>query len=238
MKLAIVTGASKGLGQALFEQLGDLGYQRLDFSRSAPYQESRKIDLSSPEQAHQAVQTALADTDANSLEELLVINNAASNEPIGPPATHQVADVITHFNINVTSQILFLSAIMAKFRDSACRKVIANITSGAANFAFEGFSVYCASKAATEQFVRTVAAEQQREDAPFILINIDPGVMDTEMQTIMRGKSEADFPMVQHFISMKEQGSLATPEQVASGVIKIVTNTNVVTGERYSAQDV
>ncbi|MEM7344221.1 MAG: SDR family NAD(P)-dependent oxidoreductase [Chloroflexota bacterium] len=237
MKLAIITGASRGLGQALFEQLGNLGYQRIDLSRSAPYEESRQIDLTSPEQAHKVIQATLADIDAGTIEELLVINNAATNEPIGPPATHDASSIITHLNINVVSQILFLSAVMAKFRETACPKMIANISSGAANFAFEGFSVYCAAKAGLEQFVRTVAAEQQREPAPFTLVNINPGVMDTDMQTLMRDQTAADFPAVDHFINMKKVGQLATPAQVAAGIIKIVTMDTVVSGERYSAQE-
>jgi benzil reductase ((S)-benzoin forming) len=237
MKLAIITGGSRGLGQALFQQLGDLGYQLIDFSRSAPYEVSHQIDLSVTEQAHQIIQATLADIDGNALEELLVINNAATNLPIGPPAEQEADAIIAHLNTNLVSQILFLTAIMAKFREAACPKRIANITSGAASYAFEGFSLYCASKAGMEQFVRTVAAEQQREQAPFALINVDPGVMDTDMQTIMRGKTEVDFPAVQRFIALKEEGNLPAPTETAATVIKILTKRDLVSGERYQVQD-
>lgn len=237
MKLAIITGGSRGLGRALFQQLGDLGWQLIDLSRSAPYAVSRQIDLSNPKEARQVIEATLAEIDGNAIEALWVINNASTNVPIGPPAAQDAAAIITHLNTNLVSQILLLTAIMAKFRDLNCPKLIANITSGAASFAFQGFSLYCAAKAGMEQFVRTVAAEQQREPAPFLLINADPGFMDTDMQAIMREKSEADFPDVKEYIAVKEEGNLPGAAEVASALINLMTRKDLSNGERYYAPD-
>lgn len=237
MKLAIITGGSKGLGKGLFEQLGEMGYQMIELSRSAPYEVSHKIDLANPLEARQTAEKVVADLDDEGLEELLIINNAAVNVPVGPAVKQDAADILMHLNVNMVSQILVLSAVMAKFKETVCPKLIANITSGAANSAFEGMSLYCATKAGMEQFVRTTAAEQAREAAPFMLINVDPSVMDTDMQTIMRGVSEEDFPAVERFVAMKEEGNLYAPADTAGAIIRILTSDDLVNGERYHVSD-
>ncbi len=48
--------------------------------------------------------------------------------------------------------------------------------------------------------VRAVAMEQQMEPHPITPINIDPGVMDTDMQAIIRASSVAGFPVWDRFI--------------------------------------
>lgn len=238
MRLAIITGGSKGLGLALCQQFEARGYRVLEFSRTAPHAYSVRADLASPEAYAQVVVTAVASLKDDLLEELLVINNAGTLTPIGPASGQSQHAVLANLNTNFTSAILGLSQVMARFQQTPCRKVLANISSGAAHKGYAGWSLYCASKAGMEGFIRALAIEQQAQPHPFIPVNIDPGVMDTDMQALIRDASLTDFPEVDRFIRRKNEGGLVAPERVASAVLSILALPTLAFGGRYEADAV
>lgn len=236
MRLAIVTGGSRGLGFALCEQLLSAGYQVIEFSRAAAHSYSVQLDLGDPESVEPRLAEALGSVDSMNLAELLVISNAGTLEPIGPAGRKSAHSVISNLNANLVSPILLISAVVERFRESLCRKVIANISSGAALKSYAGWSLYCASKAGMESFLRTLAIEQQAASQPFLAVNIDPGVIDTEMQARIRESSPDDFPEVARFIKRKLVGGLAAPADVAEAILEIVNRHLLEPGRRYEVE--
>ena len=234
MRLAILTGGSKGLGLALCEALAERGYRVLEFSRSAPHPYSVRIDLSSPSDSHRIVAAALAALEGQQLEELMVINNAAMLEPIGPASRKEPAAILANLNTNFTSAILILAEIVARFQDTACRKVLANISSGAALKGYAGWSLYCGAKAGMENYIRALALEQQSEPCPFIPVNIDPGVMDTGMQVCF-AVHRLPTSLRLRASSSARSDALVRPEKVASAVCRILELPSLAYGERYKA---
>jgi benzil reductase ((S)-benzoin forming) len=237
MRLALITGGSRGLGLALVEQLQQQGYAVIDFSRSAPHAFSVAVDLSDPAAYSRLLKRTLDGVDCHALAELVVINNAGTLDPIGPAAAKDPAQLIANLNTNLTSGIIFIAQVVAQFQAARCRKIIANISSGAALKGYAGWSLYCAAKAGTENFIRALAVEQHTEAAPFVAINVNPGVIDTEMQASIRAAPAADFPDVSRFIQRHEQGELNAPSVVASAVLAIVAQENPAAGERYACVD-
>jgi benzil reductase ((S)-benzoin forming) len=233
MRLAILTGGSKGLGLALSEALSERGYRVLEFSRGAPHAYSVRMDLSVPSESHHIMNAALAALGGERVEDLLVINNAGTLDPIGPAARKDRDAILANLNTNFTAAILVLTTVVAHFQAIECRKVVANISSGAAQKGYAGWSLYCAAKAGMENFIRALALEQQIEHHPFIPVNIDPGVMDTEMQALIRISSAADFPEIERFIKRKEQGALASPVDIAAAVCRILELPALNFGARY-----
>jgi len=140
-------------------------------------------------------------------------------------------------NTNYVSAVLVLTEIIRKFQAAACRKVIVNISSGAALKGRAGWSLYCAAKAGMENFIRSLALEQQTQPQPFIPINIDPGVIDTEMQALIRGTSPSDFPDVEIFIQRKDQALMVPPDKVAAAIIRILEQPSLSFGERYKTSE-
>ena len=53
-------------------------------------------------------------------------------------------------------------------------------------------------------------------------VSIDPGVIDTDMQALIRGAPEVDFPEVERFTKRKHTGGLTSPESVAASIIRLV----------------
>jgi NAD(P)-dependent dehydrogenase (short-subunit alcohol dehydrogenase family) len=95
------------------------------------------------------------------------------------------------------------------------------ITSGAARNAYPGWSSYGAGKAALDQWVRTVGAEQ-RERGGVRVSSIAPGVLATSMQERIRETDERDFPDVARFHSLYEEGDLVDPDDAARRIWQLI----------------
>jgi benzil reductase ((S)-benzoin forming) len=237
MKLAIVSGGSKGIGAALCRQYAGLGWQVVEFSRSAPHPFSVPADFSTPETVTQIVDQALAPLAGKQWEEIVVVNNAAALWPVGPVSRKEPEDIIGHLNTNVVSGILFMARAIAAFQRHACRKTLVNVSSGAATKGYDGWALYCASKADLENFIRSVAAEQARDAHPIVAVNFYPGVVDTGMQAAIRTSSIEDFPDVGRFIELKKTGTLRPPEEVAAALIRVAGLPTLSAGAAYNVAD-
>lgn len=237
MRLAILTGGSKGLGLALSTSLTERDYRVIEFSRSAPHTYSVRVDLASPNDSCQTVAAAIASLGNEPINDLLVINNAGTLDPIGPASRKAGDAILANLHTNFTSPILILAEIVARYQATVCRKVLVNISSGAAQKGYAGWSLYCAAKAGMENYIRALALEQQIEPHPFTPINVDPGVIDTEMQSFIRSSSVSDFPDLARFITRKEQGTLVAPIKVAAAICRILELPSLSSGARYEVGD-
>ena len=94
-----------------------------------------------------------------------------------------------------------------------------NISSGAGRNAYEGWGVYCATKAAVDRFTEVLMKEQSSKDNPVKVTSIAPGIIDTDMQSVIRSSTEELFPNLDKFIDYKKTGKLSTAEDTASALI-------------------
>jgi benzil reductase ((S)-benzoin forming) len=222
--LAIITGGSHGLGAALCDEYRDRGWSAIEFSRSAPHSFSVRLDLSDPVMAADAFEDAFELLSAQDTDEIVAISNAAVLGPVGPVVNSAPAHIASHLDTNVVSAILFARAFIAAFQERDCPKTFVNISSGAAAKGYAGWSLYCASKAAMENFVRSVALEQSARHHPVSAINVNPGVMDTAMQAEVRSSSVEDFPTRERFVELKLGGQLVQPDLVAARIADLVAS--------------
>jgi benzil reductase ((S)-benzoin forming) len=237
-RLALVTGGSRGLGRALVTQWQADGWRVIELSRSAPTADSVRVDLARPAAVAQALGEVLAEIDPLSVTELLVVHNAGTVQPVGPAANKPVGEVIDALNVNLVSGIAFLAAAMAHFQSCPARKVVAQITSGAAVRAHAGLSLYSAAKAGMDQFLRVVAAEQARQAHPFRTLSLDPGALDTDMQATLRSASPDDYPGAAAFAQRQRDGALGRVEDVAAAVRRLLADDTLATGERHHIRSV
>ena len=91
------------------------------------------------------------------------------------------------------------------------------LTSGAARSIYPGWASYGAGKAALDQWVRNVGAEQDERGGVQVL-SVAPGTVDTAMQEKLRNTPETDFPSRQKFLDLYNQGNLSDPQQVAAQI--------------------
>lgn len=237
MRLAIVTGGSKGLGSEVCARYAGDGWKVVEFSRSAPLPHSVQADLSRPIEARRAFDLALGEIDPRGIEEIVAIHNAGLLDPMGPVDAKSPESVVANLSVNLAGGILFFASVIGHFHASPGRKVLASVSSGAALRTFSGWSLYGAAKAGLDHFVRHLALEQGSQPFPFTAINIDPGVIDTGMQAGIRAADPADFPDVARFVQRKEKGQLVDPRRVARAVVRILARQDLVGGERYATND-
>jgi benzil reductase ((S)-benzoin forming) len=232
MRLAIISGGSRGLGEKLCDQYQAQNFEVIEFSRTAPHAYSVALDLALVNDVSQIVSDALTPLAMCEWQEIVVISNAGMLTPVGAASKKDIASVIANLNTNFVSGIVFMTEVLRHFQYHTGKKTLASISSGAALGERAGWSLYCAAKAGLEHFIRSVAKEQDAESQPFKMINVDPGLIDTGMQSVIRHSSIEDFPSLEQFKNRKDMGLLATPVKVAEAIVCIIEASNVGNGER------
>ncbi len=236
MPYTFLTGASRGLGLALAQQLQAEGQTLIEFSRSAPHPYSVRADLADPLAFREALLNTLAGiAPAQLADGVLVIHNAGVVTPIGAAGAQDPAAVLANLQANFSAPVLGLAAVVEALQALPGRKRLLNISSGAAQRAIAGWSLYCAAKAGMEHYIRTLAEEQRREAHPWTAVNINPGVIDTGMQADIRAASPTDFPDHAVFVQRHASGALQRPADVAARVLAIARRDELLGGERYDA---
>jgi benzil reductase ((S)-benzoin forming) len=236
MKTVIITGTSSGLGQAFFDMFSRESVHLLCIARRfLPYQEELArehherinlipIDLRDVERITAKVDfTKLLPIDE--IDELIFINNAAVVEPIGAVGQLDQEKIIEAVQVNVTAPFLLTNALFAvpKLVDSNIKIKVLNISSGAAKRTIDGWALYCAAKAGGEMFY-DVLAEQYNNTNTVSIHNVNPGVMDTQMQEKIRSANNVHFPNRDRFVNLKNEGQLPSPQEVAQNIVKKFLN--------------
>jgi NAD(P)-dependent dehydrogenase (short-subunit alcohol dehydrogenase family) len=196
--VAIITGASQGLGLALARELAGRGYALAIDSRRADRLAAAEAELAGLTDVT-AIAGDVTDEDhrrqlvaaAADLGPVTVIVNNASTLGASPLPRLDEIDAGTlreTFETNVVAPIALYQLALPHLQDGA---TIVNITSDAAVEGYPGWGGYGATKAALEHAGRVLAAE--REDLR--VLTVDPGDMRTEMhQDAFPGEDISDRP--------------------------------------------
>ena len=230
----IITGASRGLGEALALNLLKEGNHLVCISRSSNPElihaakekgvplEYIEHDLSQPQATEELFEGIFSEINVKEVESIHMFNNAGILNPICPIEKYKAEEVSTNIEANLVGPMITTSAFIKFTTDLDIKKRIINISSGAANKAYYGWSAYCASKAGMNHFTRCVAIEQKQRPYPVVIFTFAPGVIDTQMQGEIRKSKEEDFVDLERFIAYKEDGKLLTPDFVAKKAIKLL----------------
>ncbi|MEE8602462.1 SDR family oxidoreductase [Euzebya tangerina] len=234
---AWISGASSGLGAALVATAPDAVTGIRDLSRSGGTSGTTHVpvDLATPDGWDRA-QTDFADVigslaDTTDDPTVLLIHNAGTITPIGPAGSTDLAAYRTAVLLDAAAPPILGTGFLAAAADAGLPAQIVMITSGAATSVYEGWSHYCAAKAAVDHWVRTVGAEQQRRGADGArVLAVSPGVVDTPMQAEIRRMDAEQFPRVDKFRQLHADGALVSPEQAARGVWSVLGDASLPTG--------
>lgn len=217
-----ITGGSSGLGAALAATVPYDNARVVSISRSPgpDHTEHLPADLADPS-AWSAVEThLLARLSAFSGSRAVFIHNAGTIDPIGFAGEVDFQQYRTNVLLNsAAGQVLghaFLNAIAESGFGGSAQLVM--VSSGAAQRPVPGWSAYCAGKAALDLWVRTVGEEQQERESDVSVLSVAPGVVATAMQDRIRGSDAGDFPSVEDFKELHDQGQLQDPETAAAAM--------------------
>jgi benzil reductase ((S)-benzoin forming) len=126
--------------------------------------------------------------------------------------------------------------VLHAMRDLDARRELVLLSSGAARSAYPGWSAYGAGKAATDQWVRAVGAEQQQRGGVRVLA-IAPGVVATGMQSAIRATDARDFPSVARFQRLHDEGELEDADDVARRLWALLESDEPVSGAVVDLRD-
>ncbi|MBV9012574.1 MAG: SDR family NAD(P)-dependent oxidoreductase [Pseudonocardiales bacterium] len=150
-------------------------------------------------------------------EHVAFIHAAGTDDPLGFAGEVDSEAYRRNVLLNSAAPQVLGQLFLAALRSLQARCHLIMLTSGAAQSVYPGWSSYGAGKAAIDQWVRTVGAEQGQRGRVQVL-SVAPGTVDTAFQRRLRDTSEADFPRRQKFLDVYEQGSLSDPQDVAGQI--------------------
>jgi NAD(P)-dependent dehydrogenase (short-subunit alcohol dehydrogenase family) len=192
-KIAIVTGASRGIGAAAAFVLGKAGAAVMlvarDGKRASQLAEEivatggRAIALACDVADYRSVQTMVDETDQRLGSIDILVNNAGVIEPIGALVQSDPAAWARSIEVNLVGAYHTAHATLPRMLEAGNGTII-NISSGAAHRPLEGWSAYCSAKAGLAMLTDAIALECA--DAGVRVFGLAPGVIDTDMQAAIR----------------------------------------------------
>ena len=214
-----ISGASSGIGEAL--------------ARTVPWEEARIIGISRrPPPRGEHLEADLADPSSWAIvgesfdrelkgfdgDRVVFVHAAGTVEPVGFAGEVDGDPYLANVLLNSAApQVLghrFLAA--ARGTPDPDRHIVM-LTSGAAASVYPGWSAYGAGKAAVDQWVRDVGAEQDIRGGVKVL-SVAPGTVATDMQAMLRSTDEKDFPSRKKFVDLHESGGLRSADDVARDI--------------------
>jgi benzil reductase ((S)-benzoin forming) len=214
--LVLITGGSSGIGRAMAESVPFENARVIDISRrGGAGVEHFAADLADP-----ASWSAVAELFERELagfegERAVFVHSAGTLDPIGFSGEVDAAAYTRQVLLNAAAPQVLGAAFLRAARATAAACTVLMISSGAAHSHYEGWSAYCAGKAAVDHWVRTAGAEQARRGGRCRVLAVAPGIVESAMQEEIRRSAPEQFPDVERFRLLHREGALRKPEEAA-----------------------
>jgi benzil reductase ((S)-benzoin forming) len=217
--VAVITGASRGLGAGMAEALAGTGVRLGLCARNRP-----------PTPVGSEAFTASVDvTDAGAVDRFaaevverfgrvdLWVNNAGLLAPIGPLADADPEALRHNIEVNILGVVHGSATFARHLRSRAGGGVLINVSSGAATRPYVGWAAYGGAKAAVEMITEVVAREERTSGLRAYALS--PGLIDTDMQALIRSTPDEDFPAVARFRQVHDDGAFNSPAWVTRFIL-------------------
>ena len=218
-KVALVTGASRGLGEGAARALAAAGAAVMlvardgalvsGVARDIEAKGGRAQALACDVSDYSAVQRVAAETKARLGDIDILVNNAGVIEPIAEIAASDPAAWARNISINLVGAYHVVRAVLPGMLAKGGGSIV-NVSSGAAYRPLEGWSAYCAGKAGLAML--TKAIELETAGKGIRIFGFSPGTIDTDMQVKIRASG-------MNMISRIPRGELSPVEHAVRGLV-------------------
>ncbi|MBO6636481.1 MAG: SDR family oxidoreductase [Roseitalea sp.] len=188
-KTAIITGASRGIGEAAVRELAKAGMNVVLAARTAD--DIERVAAAVVEDGGAALAMTCDVADSGSVQALveravetfggvdLLVNNAGIINPIARLSESDPEAWGNAVDINLKGVYHGIRAVLPVMVENGSGTII-NLSSGAAYGPMEGWSHYCATKAAVLMLTRAV--DKEYRDRGIRSVGLSPGTVATQMQ--------------------------------------------------------
>ncbi len=228
-RIALVTGAARGIGAATASALAQRGAHVVLLARNA---EALEQLAESIRDAGGSADTLVADLLEGEADEIVatvlerqgrldvLVNNAGMVGPFGPTLAQEPKAWRDALTLNVFVPASLTMAAAPGMVERGFGRIV-NMSSGAARSAMPNLGPYSASKAALEMHTSQLGAELG--DGPVRATAVDPGPVDTDMFGSVLGAGTDGVGETVHgaFSEMRDQGQVTRPEQPGALVAAI-----------------
>lgn len=236
MRVLIITGGSKGIGKGIILAYLQEGYHVISIARTTNKELTAKgatqvtFDLTDTDKLTQQFEEIFNLIEGKEITKITLINNAGSLGQIGKLEAIAADKILQAVNLNTVVPMLTSAAFINGTKGWDAQKTIINISSGAAQKPYFGWSVYCSTKAGLDMLTKTIAVEQDEVANGVKVIAVAPGVVDTAMQEEIRSSDKADFKDIDRFLTLKAEDQLNDIETVGLGVYEIDHDDSIPSG--------
>jgi benzil reductase ((S)-benzoin forming) len=235
VKQAIVTGTSRGLGKAIALQLLEQGWNVTGISRNQSIEHEKYIHVSADLADSNCVNDLSLGLNPDAAEYML-IHNAGTLGEIGYVGEVSEAMIQQGFQLNLITPSILTNQFLRETQHK--KRAVVAITSGASKNAYDGWGMYCSSKAALDAYFAVVMKEiETRNDHNTRIYCIAPGVVDTSMQEQIRFSDKDSFSNLARFVELKELNQLVSAENVAKKIISFLFSENPFKNGRYDIRE-
>ena len=232
--LTILTGASRGMGLAMAEQLLQPGHTLLCISRHAnpslaTLAESQGAtliqwteDLAQGAAVSRQLDAWLTSQADAGFASTTLINNAGVIPRIAPLSQSDADDLAQALRVGLEAPMQLSAAFLRATDNWPIPRKVLNISSGLGRRPMASQSAYCAAKAGIDHFTRCLALDEALKSNGAKVCALAPGVIDTDMQVQLRGADDALFPDRQGFAGLHQGGQLSSPADAAKSVLAVL----------------
>lgn len=237
-KVALITGASRGIGFSLTKQLLEEGLHVIAVARKVESLEelekrfSGHLQIISADLSTKEGQLSVAPAVGKATIDFLV-HNAAVIDPLGKDALLEASpDEIHHiFAVNVVAPMVLTTQLSPNLKEGSR---ILMISSRAGDKAAPGAGFYSVTKVALDRYTESLKLDRPHN---VLAASVHPGDVNTDMQGDLRKKDSAAFPRGEFFRERKDR--LTSPETSARYLawLLLKTSDQAFTAKKHNIYD-